>query len=277
MANEVVRKFMLRNGFDPEILQENLDNVHVLRRPRNLNWIIINNQTFYKPKERKEISVADIYGYQDAKDYYLLESMDKIFGGKRDERHRESVEILNYTSDEILKKLSSSLESEPMQAEEVEKNKYIISENDVQRFTILRAHYLIEYEKCKNSPEKLQQLKEKYTIPVMCSTMDYLKTYSVFILKKCGLKETIEMDYSDGSQNIDLLIFKKADGTKRLVDDNLLLEFTRKAIIDNHRVIDIIKSKAFLSPSFNDYVTQCFPELLVEEPKEEIKNGISKK
>jgi len=57
--------------------------------------------------------------------------------------------MLDYSSEEIIEKLSSSFNDEPICVQEIDKGKYAISTNGMHRYSVLRAHYLLELQRVK--------------------------------------------------------------------------------------------------------------------------------
>lgn len=272
--NEDAVKFMEKNGFDPILLEADLDSAFILRKPQHLNDVLSKSTAFYNPAESMEISIADIYGYDTCKGENIFESFEKYFESNGDTYHTRSIGLLDYSSDEIIKKIDRSFYSEPIKVAEVEKNKYVITVNGRHRFTVLRAHYLMELYKSIIPDEK--ELKEKYKIPVKCERLNTLKTYSVYILRQCGLKEGIRVDWDEYYRPTGLLEFVKSDGTKEKIDDTHLLKMTALAIENNPKIIRDIQARAYLSESFKEYVQNYFPQLLVENPREELENAVTR-
>ena len=272
--NEDAVRFMEKNGFDPTILDGDLDDSFILRKPQHLNDVLAKSTAFYDSEESVEISVADIYGYDTCKGENIFESFEKYFESNGDTYHTRSIGLLDYSSDEIIKKIDRSFYSEPIKVAEVEKNKYVITVNGRHRFTVLRAHYLMELYKSIIPDEK--ELKEKYKIPVKCERLNTLKTYSVYILRQCGLKEGIRVDWDENYRPTGLLEFVKSDGTKEKIDDTHLLKMTALAIENNPKIIRDIQARAYLSESFKEYVQKYFPQLLIDTPKEELSNDITR-
>lgn len=276
--NEDAVKFMEKNGFDPILLETDLDSAFILRKPQHLNDVLAKGKAFYNLEENAEISVADIYGYDTCKGENIFESFDKYFESNGDAYHTRSIGMLDCSRDEIIEKINRSFKAnpkrEPVKVAEVEKNKYVITENGRHRFTVLRALYLMELHKSgyKNSEE----LKEKYKIPVKCARLNTLKTYSIYILKQCGLKEEVRADWDENYRPTGLLEIKKSDGTKEKIDDTQLLKITALAIENNPKVVRDIQARAYLSESFKEYVQKYFPQLLIESPKEELENDITR-
>lgn len=276
--NEDAVKFMEKNGFDPILLETDLDSAFILRKPQHLNDVLAKGKAFYNLEENAEISVADIYGYDTCKGENIFESFEKYFDSNGDAYHTRSIGMLDCTRNEIVGEIKRDFKTKPpeesIKVAEVEKNKYVITVNGRHRFTVLRALYLMELHKSgyKNSEE----LKEKYKIPVKCERLNTLKTYSIYILKQCGLKEEVRVDWDENYRLTGLLEIVKSDGTKEKIDDNKLLKMTVLAIENNPKVVRDIQARAYLSESFKDYVQKYFPQLLIDTPKEELGNDITR-
>ena len=50
------------------------------------------------------------------------------------------------------------------------------------RFSVLRTLYLIEMMHAKGNIEKEKEIHEKYRIPALVENIDYIKTYSNYLL-----------------------------------------------------------------------------------------------
>ena len=124
---------------------------------------IIEKYGIKKPEKKDLISIADIIGYNycSSQSNNLFLSMSYFFDSSKGGYQNRSVGLLDYAEDEIIDKLRTSFEYEPITLVEVEPNKYIIYTNGIHRYTILRAFYLIEKEKVKEDPIKLEKIRKK--------------------------------------------------------------------------------------------------------------------
>ena len=168
-------EFLKRNKIDKNELRKNVDSkIYSFSEINPLAEIVY----FQKREERKNISIANIVGYN--YQFYsapndIIESLDNFFDSEGDGYHSRSVGILEYDRDYILDKLQDSFKMEPMVVADTGEGKYTISTNGLHRFTVLRLLYLSEVVQAKGDPRKLDELEKKYTIPVQLQGIEFEK------------------------------------------------------------------------------------------------------
>lgn len=147
-----------------------------------------------------KISIKDIIGYDREHDGNIFSTLPNFFDSSGDGYHTRSIGLLDYSSDEIMQKLSPSLSSktEAMQLQEIGKGKCYISNNGLHRFTVLKIHYAMEMIKAKGDIIKEKQLEEKYVVPCQITQLDYIKTYCNYILNTYSPDRTrVELDLDE--------------------------------------------------------------------------------
>ena len=79
--------------------------------------------------------------------------------------------------------LKTSFEYEPLYALNVENGKYLITTNGLHRFTVLRILYLKDFQEALGNPQKIEEVKEKYKIPMAISEIDSTKAYLEYMIR----------------------------------------------------------------------------------------------
>lgn len=232
--NETIRNFL-------ELLNINYDKFNSLegsklQKASDINPILSRFSMFKTKSEYKKISVADIVGY----DYHymdsepnLLNSLSNYFDRNGDGYHSRSVSMLDIPQEQIMTQLDSSFQKEPMSLMEVDNGIYNISSNGLHRFHVIKTHYLNELSKLNpNDKTGIKNLKEKYSFIANVSEIDYLKSYSAFLLNILDNNLAIELHYNSDYEftgKICLTDYSK-DDEKTILDDNQLKDFVNKKI-----------------------------------------------
>ena len=128
-------------------------------------------------------SLANILGFyeKDDKTLQFPDVLDDLFDELGDGYHNRSVGLLLYDSNTILDKIIDSFMIEPIKTMEVDNGKHVIFTNGMHRFAVLRLLYLNELGKCKSS-EEIEKLNQKFTIPVIATKIDLVKTYCKYLI-----------------------------------------------------------------------------------------------
>ncbi len=111
----------------------------------------------------------------------LSETLDCFFDSTGDSYHSRAVEMLNYDEHNVIEGLNQSFKEEPIKTLKVDYDKHIILSNGMHRFMVLRILYLKAKSKCKTS-EELNELNEKFIIPVNATVIDSVKTYCKYLI-----------------------------------------------------------------------------------------------
>lgn len=127
------------------------------------------------------ISMNDLIGFYEKRNVSLKfpDVLDDFFDELGDGYHSRSVGLLSFELDELFNILFTSFEVEPIKTLEAD-NKHVILTNGMHRFIILRLLYLNERSKCSNND--LDNLNQKYTIPVQTTQVDLIKTYCKYLI-----------------------------------------------------------------------------------------------
>lgn len=197
--NNLVKAWLAKEGIDYNFVKNKVD--CSLLRANDVNPIVSKYGIYYGEKDEK-ISIGDIIGFENdgqtlfhgrGKD--IFEELNYLFNGEGGEYTSRSLGMLDYSKEEILNNLAKSFEEQPITVIDVGDGKFSVAGNGKHRFTLLKAFYLSELSNIdENDIEKIQQLKDKYTIPVKLSRLDYNQTYSVFFIYSFGFYEINSMD-----------------------------------------------------------------------------------
>lgn len=256
---EEVLNFLKRNNVNLEALKEgDLENIHHILRPYNVNRLINMTSPFYEEEQTKNVSIAEILGYDkeycDA--YYFLESLPTFFNSQGSTYQQRSIGLLSLNADEIMEKLEYSFRSEPIKVHELEDNSYCISTNGLHRFTILKVNYLIEYEMSNKTEEEIASLNKKYTFPVKSKKLDYIKTYSNLILNYINNDFDLRTEYDENDRKtgrVELYQKNKKVGT---LTDQELIALTSEFLSTHQALIPLLLRHVILIPSFKRYITE---------------------
>lgn len=175
----LAQKFLEQNDIDLKLgyqrLYETADINEILERymvSLNIGW--------------QNVCIKDILGYDygwrgEPSDLY--QSFTSYFDSEGDTYHSRANSMLNYSSSEMVEKLSQSFKDEPISLLEVEKGKYVVETNGIHRFNILKVCYFGEIKKCR-SQEEIDAVNKKFTIPVQVSKIDIFKSYCNYLLNR---------------------------------------------------------------------------------------------
>lgn len=267
-------KFLEKNNINLEALKEgDLDSIHHILRPYNVNRLITLTHPFFKEEKAINISIADILGYDKeyCGAYYFLESIPSFFYRNGTPYQQRSIELLSLTSDDIMERLALSFVKEPIKVQELEDNAYIISTNGLHRFTMLKIHYLIEYEKSNKTEEEIVALNKKYTIPVLSEKLDYVKTYSNLILNYLNDEYDLHTEYDENNKKTGNLVYCQNSGAKKTITDQELVALTSEYLSTHQELIPTLYRHTILIPSFKKYIS-TYHHWVLDGMKEEMEN-----
>lgn len=261
--NNDVQRFLNINGIDPMELSQNINGR--LQAPSEINDIVT-KYSFHKPYEARNISVADIIGYDYEWSYinpYIAYSMDAFFDSRGDGYHSRSVGLLDYTAYDVVDRID--FEYERMVVDDMGDNKYVISTNGLHRYTVLRILYLSEYIKARGNKEEIERLKEKYTIPVKFGELDIIKTYSKYLLmsSNCGVKD-IEKEYDRENWTYTgrLIIIKENNEQIIIKNDDELLRYVKSQAKSINQNIENLQKAYNSYPSFREFSEKYCGDIL---------------
>ena len=235
-------------------------------------YSIISKYIIYNDPKLTEKSIADIVGIVSEPNDYDKENVAnnlKLYFSKHTDNitnyNNRADKMLDYSSNNIMSGLYDSFKKEPMVIVNIENGDALISENGMHRYHLLRIHYLNELIKTSNDIEK-ERLREKYIIPVKMETIDLFKTYSNFLLGLSGLPIYLSKERNEKLEQTDKVVLHYNNKEYPLTDEQLL-DFLSKNI---NRIMDrrdTINRLCKHIPSFNEYISVYFPELVKEKEK----------
>lgn len=157
---------------------------HRLYEVKDINIILDEFRVTSDLIREKQICIKDILGFdyswrRETNDLY--QTFNSYFNSEGDSYHSRANGMLEYSSSDIAEKLSASFRVEPIKVVEVEEGKYVVDENGIHRFNILKVSYLGEIAKC-TSQEEVEEVNEKFTIPVKVRKIDIFKSYCNYLL-----------------------------------------------------------------------------------------------
>ena len=184
-------KKLLKKGYDPttvsfiishDIDEETMskDEEAMVYSPEDVNRIIKENYISQTGgKENKRVSISDIIGSYDQRSgsINILDIMSNYYRYDGDKFSSRDNDYLNFESfEEAIKKLKDK----PIDVKEFDKGNYVVSDDGIHKFMILKMLYLNDYEKGK---VKAKMLKSDYLVPVTAEKPDLELTYSQFIIR----------------------------------------------------------------------------------------------
>ncbi len=267
--NKTIENFLLSLNVDETDLNK-LSAVQV-KSQDDINWVVKQYRKHKSIKKGVMVSIADVLGYNYGymfpyvDDLKLIDAMDHFFDENGQEYQTRSISMLGYSSSELMQKLRGSFEIEPINLMEADKGHYVVGNNGLHRFNVMRAHYLAELLKLDpNDRLGISNLRKKYTFPATVGEIDYFKTYCSFIIQSCDFNIGIETAYDENYNILDEVSITKADDPnyKKNFKDNELLNCVYKALDkflqnsteDNiHRLADRIEHSYEQFDSFKQF------------------------
>lgn len=255
--------FVKSFDFDVEKFMYNPNNDYLTSF--DINYIIDKYGVFDGVNETKNISIADIVGYNsfDSNNEYsrknILHTFENFFKKGGDGYHTRSLSLLEYKSGE---QLLSELEkrnddTKDMKIRYIDDGKYIVSGNGLHRFTVLRFHYLLD---CMKQEKSAEELRELYKIPVQfVSKTNYKHTYCNYIIQKANS----DISYISFYNPEKITIEYKSTEQKLIVDENGLIELMRQSVclLNSYDFSKILQCYNKYN-SFREFVDQYIPDIL---------------
>lgn len=270
MLSEEAQEFLSKNGTTYEDLR-----TKVSTRLYSLqdNDSIIFDYLISLDREPKNISIADIVGY----DYTfantittsdIFKSFPNFFQKNGDSYHTRANGMLEYTSDNMIQKLLRSFKEEPIKLVGATKGKYVIDVNGLHRYTLLRSLYLIELSKLGDNQEEIEKLNAKYTIPVEASEIDFIKTYSHYILSMLGIVRYVSKEFNDNYKATGRAKVEFSNKDKMIMTNAELLELVTKTLTENKDKWIYFSIYLDRSDEFKTFITMVCPEMLIPQQNE---------
>lgn len=208
-----------------------------------------------------DISISNVIGHDYIRNNQnILSTIPLFFDSHGDGYHTRSIEMLNFSSKEIVNKLKNSFSFEPIVIDEVDKGVYIISNNGLHRFTVMRLNYLLEL----MGKSKKEDIDKKYTFKATVKQTDFFKTYCNYLL--CNIDndiKTVYNCYTDDYKIIsDKVELRYNNGNKIKISSNELYEMVLSRI-DNisSRILTEIEYYYKKIPSFKQFIDNYFKDL----------------
>ena len=266
-------EFVRSLDFDLASFLANPDNNY--QTSADINPIVGKYGVFDHLDEIVEVSMADIVGHDrslDCRDKNILYTFENYFKLNGDGYHIRSLGLLEYKSGsqlvaELKRRNNDTLD---MRVREIEKGKYIISNNGLHRFTVLRFHYLLDSMKKEKSDGELREI---YKIPVnLDSTVNYMKTYCNYLIQKANYNIDWIAFSNDGLIRIYYINGERSDE----LPEEKLLPLARESafLLDSYALEEVLYYYKHYD-SFKEFIDKYIPTLLdkIEVPNKE---GIKK-
>lgn len=257
--NQDILEFFKRNNIAEDTLERIPNNI--LTEPKEIDSII-EFKALYDEEESTKVSIADIIGYEYPKKKNIFASLNDFFDSKGDTYHSRSVDMLSYSSDSIIDSLSRSFIIEPIKVKEIN-NQFFIDGNGLHRFTILRIFYLLENNKQKLS---LDEIRKKYTIPVIAKKLDKIKTYCAFLIELINENSYVRSDLDENYHKTGLVEIKQDNNTIKLTDEELIIyvtELLSKTDLDVKTLLRISRHYE-INESFASFLKIHFQDIIPE-------------
>lgn len=223
--------------------------------------------------EEAMVSIADVVGY----DYRYMQSSNDLLkafphffdSNKMDGYHTRSLSMLDLTTENVMTALSPSFREEPMKLADAPDGRYTVNGNGMHRYSVLRSLYLIEISKARGNKEQEQAIREKYTIPALVSRIDYVKTYSNFVLSTLKAVYWIGNERDEKNKLTGRVKVEAVNGENLFLTNEELITYVHNMMIlqkDNPVVEWLIERK---DESFHQFLSFVIPEMLDGYNKEE--------
>ena len=228
--NDTVKDFLVFLGVDKEKLIK-LDEARI-KNGNDINSLIA-DKPFYKPSRKfKSVSIVDVVGHNRDSNGNIVADLSNYFDKMGDKYYSRSVSMLEIDTEEVMDKLSSSFKNEPIKLVEYDKGKFGINGNGLHRFHVMKMHYLTELLK---NPQMADALREKYSFDSLVQEIDYIQTYSVYILDCIypGLLDC-ESHYDEKKWEMTgkLKLINKSSKDEYVLTDDDLVKFTGKSMVN---------------------------------------------
>ena len=265
-------RFLIRNGMTYEELEKSIS--VSISSQEDIDPIL------YKYRigtdgEKENVSIADVVGY----DYSymrcgndLLKAFPNFFDStKRDGYHTRSLSMLDLTTENGVRALTPSFKEEPMKLADAPGGRYTINGNGMHRYSVLRSLYLIEMAKSKGNKEQEQAIREKYTVPALVSKIDYVKTYSNFVLTTLKMAYWVGNERDEQNNLTGRVKVETTNGENLFLTNEELLEYVRNVISTQMDSPSMQWLLDFDNPSFQQFLYLIEPKKVYGKGEENAK------
>lgn len=231
--NETIKNFLKLLNIDEEKFNS-LEGSRI-KKDVDVNPILSRFALYKNQEDNKRVSIADVVGYNYGSQGLsrgLISNLSEFFDKDGDNYHSRSVSMLDIPQSKIMNELDYSFKREPICLLEVDKGVYNIGNNGLHRFHILKTHYLDELSKLGTSDKNaVKKLKEKYSFNANVSEIDYIKSYSAFMLKLLDKNLNLESHYDSNYEltgKSRLINYENPEDEIILTDDQLVEMVNKK-------------------------------------------------
>lgn len=256
-------RFLIRNGTSYEEMKEKVS--LTLFSEKDINYII-SEYRINTDEQQELISIGDILGY----DYEfhtntndLLKSFPSFFDSSRnDTYHLRALSMLDLTIEDGVSLLRNSFDTEPLKIKEASEGKYTIGSNGMHRFSVLRTLYLIEMMHAKDNIEKEKEIHEKYRIPALVENIDYIKTYSNYLLSVLNISDWVKKELDENHKMTGRTIVELKSGGSLTLTDEELIKYVGEVIRREKEEYSIDWMFKSNDESFLAFLYQVVPDLM---------------
>ena len=187
-------------------------------------------------------------------------TFENFFEKHGDGYHTRALGLLEYESGEqLIKELEKrNRDTTDMQIRQIEEGKYIVSNNGLHRFTVLRFHYLLD---CMKKEKSEEELRELYKIPVnITSKTNIKKTYCNYLIQKANPDISfISFNHSEDK----ITIYYNSEDKSKTITEEVLLDLAIQSIdmLDSDSLLEIQHFYNNLA-TFHNFIDMYIPNLL---------------
>ena len=139
------------------------------------------------------------------------------------------------------------------------------------RYSVLRSLYLIEMAKSKGNKEQEQAIREKYTVPALVSKIDYVKTYSNFVLTTLKMAYWVGNERDEQNNLTGRVKVETTNGENLFLTNEELLEYVRNVISTQMDSPSMQWLLDFDNPSFQQFLSLVDPKKVYGKGEENAK------
>lgn len=294
-VSKEVNDFFEREHIDvDEIMIDTDSNQKDMNELNYLAW----RYGIYKNSKMKNVCLADITGPADklvkalGETYHpnIFLQMHLLYNSVSEKEYfSRDLKLLGYSRDEIIEVLRKSFVEDPINTKTDGNGHYVIDENGFHRFALLKVLYLDEIHKAKGDQKKIDEINQKYTIPISVCELDEERTYCNYLITTYGLEERTEIyDYDDRAICIKKLKPRPWKPEKSIVGNNEIIQYTKRIIKEHPAALQLKYSDEYepmssiefyrfkndlkmmeqyyqLIPSFKRFIDENFSEIFLNQ------------